>query len=202
MSRFIETIRVYNGTADLLTYHQARLNRSQQAFYTDFKWIDLRTILPKTSDGLQKLRITYAKIIEDLEISPYREKIIRKFHLVSADQIQYNYKYADRRKLEQLKSAFPADHDIILLQSGKLTDASYANLAFFDGHKWWTPDHPLLSGTRRAHLLQNGQISPAKIGLENLHLFSHFKLINAMLPFSESHTYALRDISLPHRSTR
>ena len=46
----------------------------------------------------------------------------------------------------------------------------------------------------RQHLLAKRQISEAEISLENIHDFSHFQLINAMIPFG-TQIYSIEKIS-------
>jgi 4-amino-4-deoxychorismate lyase len=71
--------------------------------------------------------------------------------------------------------------DILILQNGYLTDASYANLAFFDGKIWYTPRTPLLAGVRRQFLLDSGRIQTADIRKDDLPSFTSVSLINAMI---------------------
>ena len=58
-------------------------------------------------------------------------------------------------------------------------------LFFFDGNDWLTPDLPLLKGTCRARLLEQGVIREAELGVEDLNRFKGLKLINALRDMSQ-----------------
>ena len=75
---------------------------------------------------------------------------------------------------------------MILAHNGFIKDASYANLAFFDGKNWVTPSHPLLMGTRRASLLNTQLITESPIHVKDLEKFIFLKCINAMMLWEES----------------
>lgn len=54
------------------------------------------------------------------------------------------------------------------------------------------PETFLLNGVMRQHLIKTNKIKPLEIGLENLKEFSHFQMINAMIPFgSQEYPIAL-----------
>jgi 4-amino-4-deoxychorismate lyase len=75
---------------------------------------------------------------------------------------------------------------VILTHKGFIKDASYANLAFFDGKTWMTPSQPLLMGTRRASLINAKTIIESPIQVKELEKFSFVKCINAMMLWEES----------------
>lgn len=66
-----------------------------------------------------------------------------------------------------------------------MSDTSIANIAFFDGVKWITPNTPLLQGTTRTRLLDEGKIYEAEISLELIPQFKKIALMNAMVGFIE-----------------
>ena len=70
--------------------------------------------------------------------------------------------------------------DVLIVKKEKITDSSYANVVFFDGKDWCTPKDPLLKGTCRARLLDQGRIKEAALGVEDLKKFQGLKLINAL----------------------
>ena len=81
--------------------------------------------------------------------------------------------------------------EIIFVDKGLIKDASYANLALFDGVNWFTPKIPLLLGTRRAALLEDGIINEKEISLADLHKYKQVKFINAMMSWEESPTLTI-----------
>ena len=100
--------------------------------------------------------------------------------MVSADDLDYTYKYSKREKLESLFALRGACDDVLIVRKGLITDSSYANVVFFDGGQWWTPKVPLLEGTCRARLLADGQIKAAALRVEDVKPFKGLKLINAL----------------------
>jgi 4-amino-4-deoxychorismate lyase len=103
--------------------------------------------------------------------------------VVIADDIDYSFKYSDRSALTRLIDKSIAD-DILIIKNRQVTDTSYSNIAFTDGQKWFTPSNPLLKGTMRAKLINEGIISEIEISPAQISGFSHFRLINAMLGFN------------------
>ena len=83
---------------------------------------------------------------------------IRTLKLVTANHIDYRYKSTDRSELNRLTAQKGNCDDIVIVKNGFITDTSFTNLALFDGHQWLTPAHPLLAGTQRALLLEQGKI--------------------------------------------
>jgi 4-amino-4-deoxychorismate lyase len=71
--------------------------------------------------------------------------------------------------------------DILIVKNGFLTDTSYANVVLWDDNRWFTPDTPLLAGTKRQYLLDTKQIESRKLHPKDLQHFTHARLINAML---------------------
>ena len=75
--------------------------------------------------------------------------------------------------------------DILIVRNGLLTDTSIANIALWDGRQWHTPTRPLLKGTRRAELLDNGILTEHDIPVEKIWTYRKIRLFNAMLHFGE-----------------
>lgn len=75
--------------------------------------------------------------------------------------------------------------DILIVKHGLLTDTSIANIALFDGTHWYTPRQPLLKGTKRAFLLDEGILMEKELRCEDLPAFSTIRLFNAMIEWGE-----------------
>jgi 4-amino-4-deoxychorismate lyase len=75
--------------------------------------------------------------------------------------------------------------DVLIVKGDLITDSWYCNILFSNGKNWYTPDQPLLAGTCRARLLAEGKIMSRRIEVEDLHHFTHFKLVNAMRDIEE-----------------
>ena len=89
-------------------------------------------------------------------------------------------KYTDRSLINTLFAQRGACDEIIIIKNGKVTDCSIGNLIFRQGKKWYTPDTPLLLGTQREKLLQEGKIQECTIFQEDIVNFDEIKIINAM----------------------
>jgi 4-amino-4-deoxychorismate lyase len=102
---------------------------------------------------------------------------------VQDDEIDYSYKYTDRSRLDSLRKPpiNSGDSDVLIVKNGLVTDTSFANIAFSDGKKWYTPDSPLLKGTKRALYLTNGTLTERRIRPADISGFTRARLINAML---------------------
>lgn len=179
----LETIRIEEGIIHNLPYHQARMNRSREHLFHTFSVIDLASHLaiPK-ENGIIRCRVLYGQEIENIEYLPYTPKEIHTLKIVSSD-IQYHYKYADRKKLDNLLTAHPNADEVIIEQDGLLTDTTISNIAFFREGKWYTPKKPLLEGTMREKFLKQGILHPHNIRKDEVKSYSHVALINAMLGF-------------------
>lgn len=191
MSRFIETIRAENGLVHQLERHQQRLSRTLEdhGVFTIPYLKDLLTDMNFPDSGRIRIRIEYGtdeQII--IEQFPYRRRMVQKIRMMHIVPPDYRYKYADRAWINAMLSCSHAD-EILIIRDGQITDVSIANIAFFDGSNWWTPDKPLLKGTERGRLIENGVIRETEIRVGDLWSFKGFRLMNAMLPWEDDLTY-------------
>ena len=187
MSRLLESIRCEHGTMQSLIYHQARMDASVKDLFSIENRLRLEDIeIPQDCRvGLYKCRIEYAESLLSVDFRPYRMRKIRSLRLVTADAIDYSYKYADRVALQRLLDARGDCDDILVVKDGRITDTSFSNVAFFDGTQWLTPARPLLCGTQRAKLIAAGVVSPADIRADALGQFEKARIINAMIRFED-----------------
>lgn len=184
MSRFIETMQLKDGEFLNLEFHQWRVNCTFRAFFPAQKVFLLEKILPGMEFpqiGRFRCTLTYSEQPGDLKYFAYRPRKINKLILKEVDELDYSWKYADRSELDKLTNDLAPDEEIIIIKKDLVTDASYANLIFFDGSSWLTPSKPLLPGTKRKKLLEDGKIKEAEIRKKDLTRFSKCCLINAML---------------------
>lgn len=187
----LESIRIKNGHADLLPYHQRRVDRSRRALFGKPPALKLEKLLSGIElpvSGLYKLRIEYGVEVLKKELVPYTPRAVTSLRLVEAEGFAYGKKFADRSGIRKCLEKKGHCDDILMVQQGHLTDSSYANIALFDGRHWYTPAWPMLRGTRREQLLDLGVIRPIVIRARDLDNFGKLRLMNAMLPWEEAPT--------------
>lgn len=188
--QFVETIKIKDGKAQALAYHQDRMERTIRHFFPSLCNASIpsleRLINPTASMDLHKSRVVYGEQgIETVEYAPYSMRNINSLQVVEDDTIVYDYKSTDRSRLNALVAQKGDCDEIIIVKHGLLTDTSFTNLAIFDSKRWITPKHPLLHGTKRAALLDKGNIHEADITLEDLRKVNKVSLFNAMIEFGE-----------------
>jgi len=142
---------------------------------------------------VHKCRVIYDASIRQIEFRPYQIKPLRSLQLIEDSDIDYTHKWLDRRRLQRHVAHANAD-DVLIVKNGLLTDTSYANVALFDGTQWLTPAIPLLAGTRRRQLLEQGFMVEAELKPSDLAHFRFVKLMNAMLAWSESPVISIENI--------
>ncbi|MBN8653998.1 MAG: aminotransferase class IV [Cytophagales bacterium] len=184
MSRLIESIYLKDGEFRNLKYHQLRVeSSSKELFGVSNKWT-LENKLQSSEypeSGLYKVRVIYDTEVRQIEFVPYLTKPVQSLKLISSDTISYAHKFENRQTLNELYQQREGCDDIIIVRSGFVTDASYANLIFRKGDEWFTPATFLLAGTMRAFLLDSNQIKSTEIRVEDVVKYESCKLINAML---------------------
>ena len=186
MYRFLESICCKDGDVLNLDLHQERVNRTFHHFFPKEPPLVLHNIsssLPQS--GKYKCRVEYGIEDFDVDYSIYTTPVIKSYKLVKIDSLDYQYKYADRRKLDDLFATRGSADDMIMIRNGLVTDSYYANLAFFDGNIWWTPKTPLLAGVMRASLIAKGKLQCKDIFQEEVGNFLKVSFINAMLELGE-----------------
>lgn len=195
MIQFLETIRLVNGVLQHIDLHQQRVNNTLRAYYNEK--IDLSSIkIPYPyKEGVFKCRIVYDKKIQEIKFIPYTINIRKTVKLIINNNINYQYKYANRTELDSLLHNANTD-DIIIIKNGFLTDSAYANIILQNSNGLFTPAHPLLYGTMRQYLLNKNFIISKDIHINNLSYFQYIYFINAMQPFGSQPPIYVKDIIL------
>jgi 4-amino-4-deoxychorismate lyase len=197
MSPLVESIKLKDGKLFNLSYHQNRMNGALAELFPKTEAIDLATVIsiPETcSSGIFKVRVLYGSTVEAIEIESYHFRTIQSLKVVHHESIDYHLKYTDRHILQQLFAQRGDADDIIIVKNGLVTDAFAANLIFSDGQKWITPNSPLLKGTQRQALLEQGIISEMEIKKSDIPSFQRVGLINAMVSFEDMPVIPLEKI--------
>jgi 4-amino-4-deoxychorismate lyase len=187
MCLLVDSIKIQDRVPQNLNYHNARLNNSRHELFGKSDRIDLRNVLHipiDLTDDVYKCRVIYKEAILSQEYLRYTPRIIKTLRLVADDDIDYTHKYLERSQLDKLRESSGTD-DILIVKNNFITDASSANVVFFDGRSWLTPSKPLLKGTKRQQLLDKRIIHEEDISMNNLKRFQKCVLINAMLDLEE-----------------
>lgn len=184
----IEAIAWRDGKAERLIYHQKRVEEAFRVLFPDKQPFMLKELLQSVDGpgtGLYKLRLEYGVEPGIMEFQEYRMRKVTSLQLVGIDHEPMYYKATERDYIDRAFSKRGLCDDVLMVRDGLLTDSSYANIALFDGKKWLSPRIPLLYGTRRAYLVDHGQIEPADIKADDLVQFQRIRLFNAMIGFGE-----------------
>jgi len=174
-----ETIKIEDGQIFNLDWHNRRFNKSQKEFFSNPSTTELEAFITPPKTGLFRCKIIYNTQVQSVEYFPYQAKTFQSFKIIPS-QLEYDYKYSDRSEFQHLLKDYD---EIIIERDGLLTDTTIANIAFLDGEQWLTPRTPLLEGTTRARLLDEGFLKLENIKKENIKKYSHFALMNAMIGF-------------------
>lgn len=197
MLQLIETICWEKGGFQRLSLHEERMFLSAARFFGQACPIHLSSLLeipPSLQDHKVKCRVTYSDKIENIQYETYLKRSVKSLKLVYDDAIDYSFKFRDRTALNRLFGFRGESDDILIVKNGLITDTSYANIVFLKNGEWFTPELPLLRGTRREEYLRTGLIRTGSIRPEDLSHFEEARLINAMLSLEEGDPVRISDI--------
>lgn len=188
MYQLVESLKLKDGIIQNLDYHQGRMNCSLEELFPGTEHIELSDVLTIPEDcqsGLYKIRVVYNRIIEKIEIEPYQLRIIQSLKVVHHESVDYHLKYTDRQVLQELFEQRGTCDDVLIIKNGFVSDSFTANVLFFDGTTWYTSTTPLLKGTKRQYLLDEGIISEREIREGDIAEYQKVGLINALIDFEE-----------------
>lgn len=190
MNNCLETLCIRNRQLQNLSAHNERFNRTRMALWNVTDPTHLQDVIQLPNWLLPhetyKCRVTYGPEVEKIEFDLYHLRPVRSLVLMESNGLEYSHKYANRQPIDALFAHRKTADDILMVRGGLLTDASYANVALFDGSRWHTPARPLLEGTQRARLLREGILVSADIRPTDLSHFQCIKLLNAMLDWEQT----------------
>lgn len=196
MLQFIESIKVEDQKVFLLNRHQQRMTETFLHFgkVCEINLQELFKELQHDENGLYKWRIVYdLNNVYKAQMLPYAISKLDDFELVTNDDLDYSFKYLDRKMLDSIKLKSNAS-EIIIVKNNSITDTSFSNILFLKNKQWYTPSSYLLNGVQRQQLLESKKIKTADITLDNIKEYSHFQLINAMNNFDDMFIYPIEKI--------
>ena len=174
-----ETIRVKDGKLLNLEYHQKRVDYTREFFGFKDKLELKKQSFELPQKGEFRLRIDYDKEIKSFTCKEFKKREFKEFKIIESD-IEYSYKYTHREQLDALKRD---DKEIIIVKNGFLTDTTIANIALKKEGIWLTPKTPLLKGTTRARLIDEGFLKCEDLTMEDLKKAQNFAIMNALIDF-------------------
>lgn len=190
---FLETIKALEGKVCNLSYHQKRYEDVLKSLGSnDFK--NLQDYLNPPLSGLYRCRLVYDSKNINVTYHEYKKREILSLKLIYDDKIDYSKKSTSRDELDNLFEKRENCDDILIVKNSLITDTSIANVAFYNSGLWYTPLKPLLRGTTRQRLLDEGKIIEKDIKVQDLKNYSKVALMNAMIDFDIITTYDLKDI--------
>lgn len=182
-----ESIAVIDGVYQNLEAHNERVHRTAQALWQQKKPLNfLEMVLPiPPNDGVFKCRFSYNATHFDVQFSTYKPRIITTLHCYEAPDLFYEFKYSHRDAIDRYSVQLKSNEEVLFTRQGFLLDTSYANVALYREGKWYTPETPLLKGTRRAMGIRSGMLIPVPLHTNDLRYFETITWFNALLPIGE-----------------
>lgn len=184
MFRLIESIQLKDGVLVRLPYHQQRMDRSIRDLVGRRSRWSLSNELERhqlPTNGLWKVRVLYNEKELFCEHEVYLPRAIRSLKVIHADEISYSYKFQHRDAIAKCLEQRGDCDDVLIIKEGLVTDSSYANIVFWSGYNWVTPETCLLPDTMRQFLLDEKRIRTETIRVSDIKNFQQFRLINALL---------------------
>lgn len=192
MFRLFETIAIEFFKPQNLEYHQQRLDDSYRKLFKTKCHFNLQAFFEELSipDARRyKWRFDYSPTICKSTVELYIPKMIQSVGFVEVSSyFDYSLKYVDRTFFSEIRAQFSEFDEVIMTKNGFLTDTTIANIVveYKNDLQFYTPITPLLCGTYRKKLLEEGFLTERKIHIDEIKEIKNLFFINAMLPFDES----------------
>ena len=181
-SSYLETIKSVDGKLFNMSYHQERYE-SVLNFLGIEKKEDLKEYINPPKFGIYRCRLVYTPDSISVSYHEYKKREISSLKLIFNNEIEYSNKSTYRDELDALYEQKGEAADILIIKDLLVSDTSIANIAFYRDGEWITPKKPLLKGTTRARLIDEGKIIEADIKVQDIRNFSKIALLNAMIDF-------------------
>lgn len=182
---FFETIKCNDYEVLNLSFHEKRVAR------TIGLNLNLQDYIYPPSNEFLRCKLLYDESgVLNIDYFPYKKRDIKSFKIVYNDEISYSKKSLDRSFIDSLFEKKENADEIIIIKNGFITDTSIANIAVYNGTNWITPKKPLLLGTTRDRLLEEGKIIEKDIDEKMLKSAKKIALMNAMIDFDVLEDYS------------
>ena len=179
---YLETIKSVDGEIFNLSYHQKRYESVLNSLGID-KTENLSDYINPPPFGVYRCRLVYSIDTISVSYHEYKKRDISSLKLIFNNDIDYSVKFENRDALDALYAQRGECDDILIIKDLLVCDTSIANIAFYKDGEWITPKKPLLKGTTRARLIDEGKLKEADIMVHDIKSFSKIALLNAMIDF-------------------
>ena len=178
----LETIKIIDGVALHLPYHQARLESSLKKMGSSANY-ELNKIINPPATGIFRCRFVYTQEGFTIQYLPYSYTPINSLKIVTCKDFDYSLKFEEREKLNALFELRGLCDDVLIVTDSLLRDTTKANIALYDGSNWYTPLKPLLFGTTRSRYLDEKKLIEKPLHVRDLPNFEKAAVLNAMVDF-------------------
>lgn len=180
-----ETLAIVDGNIQHIELHQQRIEYSFEHYFKTACSLFLKEMhIPKEyQTGFFRCRIDYNSEQYSIKFFPYIPRKIVQFHCMETANLDYQFKYSDRKRLDMLNNYLP--HEIIVINNGFVSDCTIGNLLFLKKNRWYSPTHYLLKGTQLTYLLMENKITLVPITKADIFNYEKIMIINALNPFNE-----------------
>lgn len=186
MCRFplFETIAIIDGEPKNLAYHQQRFESAIKQYFNEQPQWQLAEVIcvpDEFQQGSVRYRIDYNASEFQQQFSLYSPRKINSFQCVYTEDLDYRFKYSDRKRLDSLKT-LQAD-EVIIINNGKVSDCTIGNLLFLKQGQWFSSQDYLLKGTQLTKLVETGVVDFVQITAQDLLQYEQIMMVNALNPF-------------------
>lgn len=192
-----ETIAIIDGKPQNLPYHQARFELAMRDyFHAPVAWqlADILTVPAEFQQGLVRCRMDYNAEAFQVQFFPYTPRKFERLQCVYVENLDYRFKYADRKRLDSLKTL--QSDEVIIINNGMVSDCTIGNLLFYRAGKWYSSCDYLLKGTQLSKLVDEGIVNLVKIPVSELKNYEKVMIINALNLFENGQILPISKISL------
>lgn len=186
MCRFplFETIAIIDGEPQNLAYHQQRFESAMEQYFNVTSQRQLAEIIcvpNKFQLGRVRCRIDYNANEFQQQFFHYTPRKLNSFQCVYTEDLDYRFKYSDRKRLDLLKT-LQAD-EVVIINNGKVSDCTIGNLLFLKQGQWFSSQDYLLKGTQLTKLVEEGMVQLVQITPQDLPQYEQVMMVNALNPF-------------------
>ncbi|MDE8033843.1 aminotransferase class IV family protein [Actinobacillus equuli subsp. equuli] len=186
MYRFplFETIAIIDGEPQNLAYHQQRFESAIKLYFNaqpQWQLAEVICVPDEFQQGSVRCRIDYNASEFEQQFFLYTPRKINSFQCVYTEDLDYRFKYSDRKRLDSLKT-LQAD-EVIIINNGKVSDCTIGNLLFLKQGQWFSSQDYLLKGTQLSKLLEASMVQLVQITSQDLPQYEQVMMVNALNPF-------------------